>query len=111
MVTVTWKGTATEEDIKIVKDEALEMVRKHNCIFILNDFQGFFTAATETLTHFIKTSWAEEGIAAGVRYIIHILKPEMETPLQTDDTSEHTKFFYSKLDAVEWIEKQLETME
>lgn len=106
MITVTWKGTAPEDGFKVVKDEVLGLIKKHECLFLLNDIQEFFSASTEILTGLIRSKWDQEVLDAGVRYIVHILKPEMEIPLLSDDDSASIKFFYNKLDGVEWIEKQ-----
>jgi hypothetical protein len=108
MVTVTWKGTAPENGIKVVKDEVLELIQKKDCIFLLNDIQDFFSASTEILTDLIRSKWDQEVLNTGVRYILQILKPEMGIPLQSDDESTSIKFFYNKLDAVEFAEQHLE---
>lgn len=110
-VTVTWNGTAQEEDIKHVHGEVLKIINRNDARFLMNDIQDFFSASTEILTDLIRSRWDQEVLNAGLQYVVHILKPEMEMPLQSDDESASIKFFYNKLDAVEWIEKQLEGLE
>jgi hypothetical protein len=111
MVSVTWKGTAQESDIEIVKDEALKIINRNETEFLMNDFQDLFSASTEVLRQFIRSAWDQEVLATGVKFIVHIIKTDMEIPLLSDDESISRKFFYHKLDAVEWIEKQLGIIE
>jgi hypothetical protein len=109
-VTVTWKGTASEEDIKAVYGEVLKMILQNGGFIILNDFQELFAAATEILSNLIRSKWDENSLQSGVRYILHILKPKMEAPILPHDLSDSIKFFYTKLDAVEWIEGKLKDL-
>ena len=57
MLTVTWNGTAQEEDIKIVHEEVLKIIKRNDTKFLMNDIQDFFSASTEILTDLIWPQW------------------------------------------------------
>lgn len=108
MISVKWKGTVQESGIKLIKDETLEMISRYDCQFLLNDFEELYTESAKILVDLVRSEWDNEVLQAGIKTVIHVLKPNMEIPVIANEANSGKKFFYNKLDAVEWIEKQLD---
>lgn len=107
MLSTIWKGPASEESISHVKQGIMDMVQQFKCNAILNDVQEFFHAATEILAKFTMSEWNNEVEALGVKYIVHVLRPDDELPPNQDTkTGLLIRFFKNKIDAVDWITNQ-----
>ncbi|KAA9333609.1 hypothetical protein [Adhaeribacter soli] len=109
-ITVTWKATAKLSDLEKAKDEVAIMIRRKKALFLINDFQGLYSNASEAFVKFLEKGWDNEVHAEGLRYIIHIWKEGTKKPPLSDKGAEFIRFCPSKLDAVEWIEKQLNAL-
>lgn len=103
-ITIFWKNTAPLESISQVRAEVIQMIRSNHCTALINDFEEFYTASSETLALLIK-DWDMEVIEAGIRYIAHIYNSTMELPAP-ESYPENIRFFNNKLDAVVWIDQQ-----
>ena len=105
LLVVTWKGTASEQSIKEVKESILQMIREHHCTAILNDVQDFYSTPTAVLAGLTVSDWDKEVRRLGVHQIAHVLKQD-HIPSKTEVTSTPgltIKFFTEKLEALTWL--------
>lgn len=109
-VTVTWKGTAQAGGLEIIQEWVIKMIRKEKALFLINDFQELFSGASEILVHLLEMGWDNEIHDAGLRFVVHIWKEGVEQPPLSDKGAAFIRLCPSKLDAVAWIEKQLNNL-
>ncbi|MBX0331852.1 hypothetical protein K3G39_01230 [Pontibacter sp. HSC-14F20] len=109
MLSIIWKGTATQEHIDEVEKGMLEMIRQYPCRSIINDVQDFFEAPTTYLAYLTWTEWDKKvRDTSEVSCIAHVLHPEAPMPESRKESSDspEVRFFTHKMDAVEWLNNQ-----
>ncbi|MFD2248023.1 hypothetical protein [Pontibacter ruber] len=110
ILSLIWKGTATEESIKEVEQGVLQMLRKYDCRGIVNDVQEFFNAPTGFLSALTKQVWDKKVVSTSdVQVIAHVLPPDdiLPSPVPYSTESPEIRYFPNKLDALEWVNNSL----
>lgn len=109
MLSIIWKGTATDESINEVEKGILSMIQEFPCRSILNDVQDFFEAPSAYLAHLTWTEWDRKVFSTSeVRCIAHVLplNAELPEPVEGSSVSPEIRFFRHKMDALEWLNNQ-----
>ncbi|PVY42211.1 hypothetical protein [Pontibacter virosus] len=109
MLSVIWKGTATEESIREVEEGILEMIQEFPCRSLLSDVQDFFHAPAAYLDYLTWSEWDKMvKDSSEVRCIAHVLPPDAPIPpsIAHSEDSPEVRFFTHTMDAVEWLNKQ-----
>jgi hypothetical protein len=103
-----WFGSQTLESVRQGADACLEVLREHNCSFLLNDNRlvaGPWSQATE----WIITSWVPRAVTAGLTHFAHVTSPEGLARLSGDNLQHRVnkafqmQIFEKVTSAQEWL--------
>ncbi|MBF8964914.1 hypothetical protein I0P70_16820 [Pontibacter sp. FD36] len=115
VVTATWYGTATQQDLKNAVVAGLGLHESTHCAYRLNDNTDFSSPWADSVA-WITKEWLPRAYAAGIRYLAHVARPGSfgelagETILQGKIGSQiEVALFTDKAKALGWLlDKQQE---
>ena len=104
----TWLGYQTTESIIKGANACLEVIKRYNCPYLLNDNQQV-AGPWDHATDWIAQDWTPRAIAAGLTHFAHVVSPESlaamsaETMLVKIGSSFNMKTFDNQQEAKAWL--------
>ena len=103
-----WKGYQTYDNVLAGANAVLENLRKHHCSRILNDNTSVSGPWDHALT-WIKEEWMPKAVAAGLKYIAHVVPPNTLAETSSKDMQQNAdgifemRVFNDLMDARTWL--------